>query len=200
MPEPVTVSVTVRETSTSLGPAIALTRQPEPLSLCDGFVCLSRQRGRRRVGCSRSWKPTSRPASGRLYTSSKTPPRLSKCSKASTQSTSIVARCPARPGRSSSSLLERPTGSGSATSPVENSTSISRQPWWAIDDLSDATRSGRVDPEVLSEIARRHSMEVLGPIQVGYAQRLTGTPPAASSPTEPSRAIQDSWKPPSRRP
>jgi hypothetical protein len=36
-------------------------------------------------------------------------------------------------------------------------------------DLSDATRNGQVDPEVSSEIARRYSMEVLGPVPEGYA-------------------------------
>lgn len=37
------------------------------------------------------------------------------------------------------------------------------------DDLSDATKTGTVDPEVLSEIALRYSMEVLGPAPEGYA-------------------------------
>lgn len=37
------------------------------------------------------------------------------------------------------------------------------------DDLSDATKKGTVDPEVLSEIALRYSMEVLGPAPEGYA-------------------------------
>jgi mannose-6-phosphate isomerase-like protein (cupin superfamily) len=36
------------------------------------------------------------------------------------------------------------------------------------DELSDATKSGLVDPDVLSEIALRHSMEVLGPVPKGY--------------------------------
>lgn len=37
------------------------------------------------------------------------------------------------------------------------------------DDLSDATKEGTVSPEVLSEIALRYSMEVLGPAPEGYA-------------------------------
>lgn len=37
------------------------------------------------------------------------------------------------------------------------------------DDLGDATKKGPVDPEVLSEIAMRYSMEVLGPAPEGYA-------------------------------
>ena len=37
------------------------------------------------------------------------------------------------------------------------------------DGLSAATKAGRVEPEALSEIARRHSMEVLGPVPEGYA-------------------------------
>jgi quercetin dioxygenase-like cupin family protein len=36
------------------------------------------------------------------------------------------------------------------------------------DDLSEATKKGTVDPGLLSEIAGRHSMEVLGPIPDGY--------------------------------
>ncbi len=37
------------------------------------------------------------------------------------------------------------------------------------DELSEATRTGRVDPAVLTEIAQRYSMEVLGPVPEGYA-------------------------------
>ena len=37
------------------------------------------------------------------------------------------------------------------------------------DDLSDATREGDVDPAVLSQIADRHSMEVIGRVPEGYA-------------------------------
>jgi mannose-6-phosphate isomerase-like protein (cupin superfamily) len=37
------------------------------------------------------------------------------------------------------------------------------------DDLADATKKGDVDAEVLSEIARTYSMEVLGPVPEGYA-------------------------------
>jgi hypothetical protein len=37
------------------------------------------------------------------------------------------------------------------------------------DELSEATKRGNVDPGVLSEIALRHSMEVLGPVPEGYA-------------------------------
>jgi quercetin dioxygenase-like cupin family protein len=36
------------------------------------------------------------------------------------------------------------------------------------DDLASATRAGEVDPEALSEIAVRYSMEVLGPVPEGY--------------------------------
>jgi mannose-6-phosphate isomerase-like protein (cupin superfamily) len=36
------------------------------------------------------------------------------------------------------------------------------------DDVTKATRTGHVSPEVLSEIALRHSMEVLGPVPEGY--------------------------------
>jgi mannose-6-phosphate isomerase-like protein (cupin superfamily) len=37
------------------------------------------------------------------------------------------------------------------------------------DELSDATKKGDVDPAVLSEIADRYSMEVIGPVPEGYA-------------------------------
>jgi mannose-6-phosphate isomerase-like protein (cupin superfamily) len=37
------------------------------------------------------------------------------------------------------------------------------------DELSDATRNGNVDPAVVSQIADRYSMEVLGPVPEGYA-------------------------------
>lgn len=37
------------------------------------------------------------------------------------------------------------------------------------DELSEATKKGEVDPEALSEIALRYSMEVLGPVPEGYA-------------------------------
>jgi uncharacterized protein YjlB len=37
------------------------------------------------------------------------------------------------------------------------------------DDLSDATKRGQVDPEVLSQIALRYSMDVIGPVPEGYA-------------------------------
>lgn len=36
-------------------------------------------------------------------------------------------------------------------------------------ELGDATKKGRVDPDVLSEIALRYSMEVFGPPPEGYA-------------------------------
>jgi mannose-6-phosphate isomerase-like protein (cupin superfamily) len=36
------------------------------------------------------------------------------------------------------------------------------------DELSEATRKGAVDPALLSEIATRYSMEVLGPVPEGY--------------------------------
>jgi quercetin dioxygenase-like cupin family protein len=36
------------------------------------------------------------------------------------------------------------------------------------DDLSDAIRNGSADDEVLSEIADRYSMEVIGPVPEGY--------------------------------
>jgi hypothetical protein len=36
------------------------------------------------------------------------------------------------------------------------------------DELSDKNKTGHVDPDVLSEIARRYSMEVLGPAPEGY--------------------------------
>ena len=37
------------------------------------------------------------------------------------------------------------------------------------DDLADATKKGDVVAEVLSDIARTYSMEVLGPVPEGYA-------------------------------
>lgn len=37
------------------------------------------------------------------------------------------------------------------------------------DELSDATKIGHVDPTVLSEIALKYHMEVLGPVPEGYA-------------------------------
>jgi mannose-6-phosphate isomerase-like protein (cupin superfamily) len=37
------------------------------------------------------------------------------------------------------------------------------------DELSEATKRGNIDPEILSEIAARYSMEVLGPVPEGYA-------------------------------
>ena len=37
------------------------------------------------------------------------------------------------------------------------------------DDLAEAIEKGAVAPEVLSEIAERHAMEVLGPVPEGYA-------------------------------
>jgi glyoxylate utilization-related uncharacterized protein len=37
------------------------------------------------------------------------------------------------------------------------------------DDLAQAVRAGDVDPDALSDIARRYSMEVTGPIPEGYA-------------------------------
>ena len=37
------------------------------------------------------------------------------------------------------------------------------------DELSDATRNGDVDPLVVSQIADRYSMEVIGPVPEGYA-------------------------------
>ena len=36
------------------------------------------------------------------------------------------------------------------------------------DDLSNAIRQGVAEPEVLSEIAERYSMEVIGPVPEGY--------------------------------
>lgn len=36
------------------------------------------------------------------------------------------------------------------------------------DDLSDAMREGKADEERLSEIAGRHSLEVIGPVPEGY--------------------------------
>ena len=35
-------------------------------------------------------------------------------------------------------------------------------------DLSAAIRQGKGNPEVLDDIARRHSMEVVGPVPEGY--------------------------------
>jgi hypothetical protein len=37
------------------------------------------------------------------------------------------------------------------------------------DELSDAIQKGIVEPDVLSDIAIRYSMEVLGPVPEGYA-------------------------------
>jgi hypothetical protein len=37
------------------------------------------------------------------------------------------------------------------------------------DDVSDPVKAGPVDPERLSEIALKYSMEVLGPVPEGYA-------------------------------
>ena len=37
------------------------------------------------------------------------------------------------------------------------------------DELSDAIQKGTVEPDVLSDIAKRYSMEVLGPVPEGYA-------------------------------
>jgi quercetin dioxygenase-like cupin family protein len=37
------------------------------------------------------------------------------------------------------------------------------------DELSEATKTGHVDPAVLTEIALHYSMEVLGPVPDGYA-------------------------------
>lgn len=36
------------------------------------------------------------------------------------------------------------------------------------DDLSEAMKNGQADPELLSEIATRYSMEVIGPVPEGY--------------------------------
>lgn len=36
------------------------------------------------------------------------------------------------------------------------------------DELSDAIKNDEADPETLSEIALRYSMEVLGPVREGY--------------------------------
>jgi hypothetical protein len=36
------------------------------------------------------------------------------------------------------------------------------------DELSEATRTGPVDPERVSEIGRRYAMEVVGPVPEGY--------------------------------
>ncbi len=36
------------------------------------------------------------------------------------------------------------------------------------DDLSDAMKKGEADPERLSDIATRHSLEVIGPVPEGY--------------------------------
>ncbi len=38
-----------------------------------------------------------------------------------------------------------------------------------LDELAEAMQKDRVDPETLSDIARRHAMEVLGPVPEGYA-------------------------------
>lgn len=37
------------------------------------------------------------------------------------------------------------------------------------DELSEATKEGNVDAVILSEIAKRYSMELLGPVPEGYA-------------------------------
>lgn len=37
------------------------------------------------------------------------------------------------------------------------------------DELSEASKRGAMDPEVLTEIALRYSMQVLGPVPEGYA-------------------------------
>jgi quercetin dioxygenase-like cupin family protein len=36
------------------------------------------------------------------------------------------------------------------------------------DDFADAVKAGDADPDVLSEIALRHAMEVIGPVPEGY--------------------------------
>lgn len=36
------------------------------------------------------------------------------------------------------------------------------------DELADATKVGDVDPDTLAEIARRYSMDVIGPVPEGY--------------------------------
>ncbi len=36
------------------------------------------------------------------------------------------------------------------------------------DDLAAAVKQGDVEPDALSDIARRHSMDVLGPVPEGY--------------------------------
>jgi hypothetical protein len=36
------------------------------------------------------------------------------------------------------------------------------------DDLAEAIKTGSVDPKVLSDVALRYSMEVLGPVPEGY--------------------------------
>ena len=36
------------------------------------------------------------------------------------------------------------------------------------DELANATKVGDVDPDTLSEIARRYSMDVIGPVPEGY--------------------------------
>ena len=36
------------------------------------------------------------------------------------------------------------------------------------DDLSEAMKKGQADPERLSEIAARHSLEIIGPVPEGY--------------------------------
>lgn len=37
------------------------------------------------------------------------------------------------------------------------------------DELSEATKEGNIDPVILSEMAGRYSMQVLGPVPEGYA-------------------------------
>ena len=36
------------------------------------------------------------------------------------------------------------------------------------DEVADAAKAGDVDPDVLSQIALRYSMEVIGPVPEGY--------------------------------
>lgn len=36
------------------------------------------------------------------------------------------------------------------------------------DEVADAAKVGEMDPEVLSQIALRYSMEVIGPVPEGY--------------------------------
>jgi len=40
------------------------------------------------------------------------------------------------------------------------------------DELADATKAGEVDPDVLSQIAERYSMEVIGPVPEGYVSNV----------------------------